>query len=192
MFHNVDTGAYSVSIIQNNSVAITYQLGSTSSDFVFVAIGDYNGDGRSDVLFKNVVTGDYWAWMVNNATITVAVDYGSTGPSFSALAGAPAARPQLPALGFFEDASGGVHQWSLAGAAGGATALLGAAAPARLCSRSEISTATISPTCCLKASPASTRFGARNRRRDLGGEYWDAGRRPAVQGPWRFQRRREE
>ena len=125
LFHNVDTGAYSVSVISNDALVGTYQIGSPSDDFVFKSIGDYNGDGRSDILFENVVTGDYWAWLMNGLTIATAVDYGAAGSQWSVLASAPAGRPELPALGFFVDASGQVHEWKLSGALGGATTTLG-------------------------------------------------------------------
>ena len=29
------------------------------------AAGDYNGDGKADVLWRNIVAGDAWVWLMN-------------------------------------------------------------------------------------------------------------------------------
>ena len=32
------------------------------------AAGDYNGDGKADILWRNIVQGDVWVWLMNGTT----------------------------------------------------------------------------------------------------------------------------
>jgi hypothetical protein len=33
-----------------------------------VAAGDYDGDGKADLLWRHVANGDMWLWLMNGAT----------------------------------------------------------------------------------------------------------------------------
>ena len=45
-----------------------HDIGATSTAYSVVGIGDYNGDGTSDILFRNAATGDTGFYqMVNGA-----------------------------------------------------------------------------------------------------------------------------
>jgi hypothetical protein len=43
--------------------------------------GDYNGDGKSDILWYNAATGAIATWLLNGATVSGAVSIGSLPPS---------------------------------------------------------------------------------------------------------------
>jgi hypothetical protein len=62
-------------------------LGGTSPDWHNSGIGDFTGDGQSDLIFRNVNTGEIATWGVaNNALSTVPKVLGSTAPQYHIVA----------------------------------------------------------------------------------------------------------
>jgi hypothetical protein len=72
----------------NGTTAQTMQvLGGTSPLWLNSGIGDFTGDGQSDLLFRNVSTGEIATWGVaNNALSTVPKVLGSTAPQYHIVA----------------------------------------------------------------------------------------------------------
>jgi hypothetical protein len=52
-----------------------------ASGWTIAQTGDYNGDGKSDVLLYHSASGSIAAWLMNSATITSFVGIGSLPPS---------------------------------------------------------------------------------------------------------------
>jgi hypothetical protein len=46
-------------------------------------VGDYLGNGTSDVLFQNTATGDTGYWTINNGAVTGWHDLGAAGSGYS-------------------------------------------------------------------------------------------------------------
>jgi probable HAF family extracellular repeat protein len=62
-------------------------LGGTSPQWLNSGIGDFTGDGQSDLLFRNVSTGEIATWGVaNNALSTAPKVLGSTAPQYHIVA----------------------------------------------------------------------------------------------------------
>ena len=157
LFYNVDTGAYSVSIIVRTArsraavnSAPTRAMSFSSRSATTTATGDSDSCSRTS---SPAITSLGWC---NDTTIIAAVDYGTAGPAFGA------SSPQRRRRGrsfrrsrFSRTPAAVVQAWSSAGNAGGAdgfAALPARADPAR---RSATSSATISPICCSKAPRAT-------------------------------------
>jgi len=47
-----------------------------------VGTGDFNGDGKFDILLQNAATGQVWQWQMNGAAIAATNNVGSPGPSW--------------------------------------------------------------------------------------------------------------
>jgi serralysin len=71
----------------NGPPAPVQVLGSTSPDWHNSGIGDFTGDGQSDLLFRNVTTGEIATWGVaNNALSTAPKVLGSTAAQYHIVA----------------------------------------------------------------------------------------------------------
>jgi hypothetical protein len=49
--------------------------------------GDYNGDGKSDILFQNVVTATPLVWTMNGTSVTATATLANPGPFLHANTG---------------------------------------------------------------------------------------------------------
>jgi len=54
--------------------------GSAASDWAVAQTGDYNNDGKSDILWRNTTTGQVLIWFINGTTTSG----GRSAPSFGA------------------------------------------------------------------------------------------------------------
>jgi hypothetical protein len=59
-------------------------IGNPGPDWRICGTGDYNGDGRSDILWQNS-TGDVAVWEMNGTTVISAVILASPGSTWHAL-----------------------------------------------------------------------------------------------------------
>jgi hypothetical protein len=45
-------------------------LGSVSSDWSIAGVGDFDGNGTSDMLWRNSTTGQVYIWFINGTTMS--------------------------------------------------------------------------------------------------------------------------
>jgi hypothetical protein len=57
-------------------------LGNVSTNWSIAETGDYNGDGKSDILWIDNV-GDVATWFMNGATVSSVTTYGNFGTAWS-------------------------------------------------------------------------------------------------------------
>ena len=68
------TGGYWLTQMDGIRVASTHELMSAANnpggDWVVVSKGDFNGDGKTDLLWKRTSNGDYAVWLMNGPSVT--------------------------------------------------------------------------------------------------------------------------
>src|SRR6516225_8243650 len=67
LFRNDSTGDTWVETISNGGSKSWNQIGSSSTSFAEVGVGDFYGTGTADALFRNNTTGDTWIETISNA-----------------------------------------------------------------------------------------------------------------------------
>ena len=45
-------------------------VSTVSTDYDIVGTGDFDGDGKSDILWRHTTLGDVWVWLMDGATLT--------------------------------------------------------------------------------------------------------------------------
>ena len=64
------------------SIALaTNILNGVSPDWVIKGMGDFNGDGKSDILWYNTATHDVGVWELNGPSILLPATVGNAGPN---------------------------------------------------------------------------------------------------------------
>jgi hypothetical protein len=57
--------------------------GSPTSDWVIQGVGDFNGDGNADILWRNSTTGEVYIWLMNGTTFTSSGSLGYVSSDWS-------------------------------------------------------------------------------------------------------------
>jgi Ca2+-binding RTX toxin-like protein len=101
---------------QMNNRAIGGQGGVDLYDpsFTTLVTGDFNGDGRSDILFQNPGTGGVWQWQLDGTTINAQGAVDVADPSFT-LRGTADFNGDGTADVLFRNDAGFVYQWQMDG-----------------------------------------------------------------------------
>jgi len=63
----------------NGGGSVTY----ISSDWNIAGIGDFNGDGDADILWRNSTTGEVYIWLMNGTTLTSSGSLGYVSSDWS-------------------------------------------------------------------------------------------------------------
>jgi hypothetical protein len=71
LWHNSATGSNSIWLMNGVTVRVWGVNFATVSDLNWgiTGVGDFDGDGKSDILWRNRATGEYAMWFMNGATI---------------------------------------------------------------------------------------------------------------------------
>jgi hypothetical protein len=72
LWRNNTTGDVSIWLMNGTSVASQGDLGivSPSSGWVIQGVGDFNGDGKADILWQNSTSGEIYIWLMNGTAIS--------------------------------------------------------------------------------------------------------------------------
>ena len=76
-WQNRFTGDRSVWVMNGTSHSSTVSLGRVALGWNIVACGDFNGDGRQDLLWQNAATGQCTVWVMNGTTRTGTLSFPS-------------------------------------------------------------------------------------------------------------------
>jgi hypothetical protein len=89
LWRNSSTGTVEEWLMDGAGVSSTPDIATLapSSGWSLAGIGDYDGDGRSDILWRDANTAAVQAWLMSGATIASATNIGSVPSSWSVVAG---------------------------------------------------------------------------------------------------------
>ena len=65
--------------MNGTSVVSTTTLANPGATWQAIGTGDYNGDGKSDILFQNAVTGTPMVWTMNGTSVTASATLPNPG-----------------------------------------------------------------------------------------------------------------
>lgn len=82
LWYNTTTGAISGWLLDGFSLLQATDYGSVAfnSGWQPVGVGDFNADGRSDLIWYHAVSGDISAWLINGAVVEHVTAYGAVAP----------------------------------------------------------------------------------------------------------------
>jgi len=80
---NIVTGELSAWLVDGSRVLqrASYETVAPSTGWLPVAPGDFNGDGRTDLLWYHVNTGELVVWLLDGTRISQTPSYGNLPPS---------------------------------------------------------------------------------------------------------------
>ena len=70
-------GDVAIWLMNGTTRASAAGLGNVPTDWMVVETGDFDGDGRSDILWRNTVTGDIAMWFMNGVTLASGAGVGN-------------------------------------------------------------------------------------------------------------------
>ncbi len=70
------TGERYVWLMNGTTISSAPYLGGVAMNWQIDGTGDFNGDGKSDILWTNTSTGDRYVWLMNGTTLSSAVYLG--------------------------------------------------------------------------------------------------------------------
>src|SRR5208337_2790458 len=87
LFYNANTGIVGEWLMQNGQLASSQAIGSlgVGSGWTVAGVGDYTGNGTSDILFYNTSTGAAGEWLMQNGQLSQAVGLPNAGTSWHPL-----------------------------------------------------------------------------------------------------------
>ena len=93
LWRNNATGEVGAWLMNGTSVSSYAEIGAVGLELTIAGFGerraprrslvDFNGDGKTDILWRNNATGDVGAWLMNGTTVSSYVPLGSVGTSWS-------------------------------------------------------------------------------------------------------------
>ena len=83
LWRNTISGEVYLWLMNGATIASQGDVGvvSPSSGWVIVGVGDFNGDGKADILWQNTATGEVYIWLMNGTTIASQGSPGTVSPS---------------------------------------------------------------------------------------------------------------
>ena len=69
------------------SVSTKVSLGTVSTDWEICGAGDFNGDGKSDIVWQNILTGERTIWLMSGTTVSSKVSLGTISPDWQISSG---------------------------------------------------------------------------------------------------------